>query len=315
MDSLDHGYKLLLRQFGEHMRARGFAEGSIRGQCDNVRRFLVWAQDNLGVKDIHRLDRRAVLGFQTFLLNLEGGRNGKLSSATVYRMMMNLRAFFRWLKRSGKAYVDPAADLELPRKPRRVLPRYLEVDEVLKLLDVPDPGSALGSRDRAILELMYSSALRGGDVCSLRLDWIDLRRMQLVVDGKGGKQALLPFGERAGRAVANYLAFGRPQLLARGGTGSRNLFVSKSGHVLRTNVVHDIVSGCGKAAGLEKACSPHMLRHSCATHLLRNGADLRVIQTLLRHEDISTTQIYTHVDVEDLKAAQKKYHPRERGNA
>lgn len=307
---LVHAYRLLVVQYEEYLRVRGISEDDVRHKSREVVAFFAWVHESFGLDDLHRIDGRVLRGYLAYLVSRPSATGGQLAATTVYGLMCRVRGLFRWLKRTGRIHVDPSVDLELPRKPRRVLPKFLEVTDVEKLLGVPDPSRAVGSRDLAILELLYSTGLRCGELCSLRLDQIDLKRANLTVMGKGRKEAMIPFGEKAGRAIANYLAFGRPRLLTKGDGGGL-LFVSKSGRILRGNSVAYMVRMNGRKAMIEKGCHPHMLRHSCATHLLRNGADLRVIQTLLRHEDISSTQIYTHVDVSGLMEAQRKYHPRE----
>jgi integrase/recombinase XerD len=311
---LAHAYRLLVVQFEEHQRVHGTVEDDVRRKSREVVAFFAWVQESMELDDVHRIDRRVLRGYLAYLVSRPSATGGRLAPATVYGLMCRVRSLFRWLKRMDKIHVDPSADLELPRKPRRMLPKFLDVTDVEKLLAVPDPSRAVGSRDLAILELLYSTGLRCGELCRLRLDEIDLKGASLTVMGKGRKEAMLPFGEKAGRAIANYLAFGRPRLLTRG-DGGGFLFVTKTGRPLRANSVAYMVRMCGRAAMIGKGCHPHMLRHSCATHLLRNGADLRVIQALLRHEDITSTQIYTHVDVGGLREAQKKYHPREQRHA
>jgi len=311
---LAHAYRLLVVQFEEYLRVRGVVEDDVRHKSREVVAFFAWVQEAFELDDIQRIDGRVLRGYLAHLVSRPSATGGQLAATTVYGLMCRVRSLFRWLKRMGRIHVDPSLDLELPRKPRRMLPRFLDVTDVEKLLAVPDSSRAVGSRDLAILELLYSTGLRCGELCRLRLDQIDLKHASLTVLGKGRKEAMLPFGEKAGRAMANYLAFGRPRLLSKSDGGGL-LFVSKSGRPLRANSVAYMVRMCGRAAMIEKGCHPHMLRHSCATHLLRNGADLRVIQTLLRHEDITSTQIYTHVDVSGLREAQRKYHPREQRHA
>ncbi len=311
---LPHEMRLLLARYGEELRLRGFSAKGVLAKRRDAELFLHWAVRTLDVVCVHRVERKALLGYQSHLLSRDSARGGLLCAATVRGMMGHVHGFFRWLRRSGSIHGDPSRDLELPRRSRRVLPRFLEVGEVERLLGDPDPCDPLGSRDLALLELMYSTGLRCGEVCALCFDRLDLKGACLSLAGKGGKEALVPFGEKAGRALAHYLSFGRPRLAVRSG-GVRDaihVFLSHGGRALQANALQDMVRRRGRSCGLDKACHPHLLRHSCATHLLRNGADLRVIQALLRHSDISSTQIYTHVDVEDLKEALGKYHPRER---
>lgn len=311
MRSLCHEHRVLSLQYEEWLRVRGYRESDVGGKIREAEHFFLWLDQVLNLRDMSLVDLRALRAYQTHLSTRDSFWGGKLKPATVYGMMSRVRNLFRWLKQSGRVYVDPSRDLELPIKPRRRLPRVLEVDEMKKLLDVPDAGGVIGSRNLAMLEVIYSTGLRCAEVCGLRLDRVDLKGMRLSVEGKGAKEAVVPFGEKAGRALAHYLVFGRPRLL-KDRPDSGLVFLSKSGRALRRNSVQYMVRQCGEQAGLDQSVHPHMLRHSCATHLLRNGADVRVIQRLLRHEDISSTQIYTHVETESLAAAQKKYHPREK---
>jgi integrase/recombinase XerD len=308
---LAHAFQVLCARYEEHLRVLGYsATTSLTGGREAVQLFS-WIQSTHGAVSVQAVDYRMLSAYRTHLCGSPGRGGDPLKAGTAYNKTARVRRLFRWLRRSGHVHVDPSIDLELPRKPRRVLPRILGVDEMERLLAVPDPCTALGSRDLAMLELMYSCGLRCGELSGLRLPDVDLKGRCLAVTGKGRKEATVPFGERAGRALANYLAFGRPRLV-RGGDAGGFLFASSRGAPVRSRIVQDAVARHGAAAGLERACHPHMLRHSCATHLLRNGADIRVIQALLRHEDISSTQVYTHLDVTDLREAQRKYHPRER---
>jgi integrase/recombinase XerD len=239
--------------------------------------------------------------------------------------MGQVKTFFRFLHATGRIHHDPAAALELPRKGGYLPRALLSVDEVMQLLAQPDLREPIGVRNRAMLELMYSCGLRNEEVTKLDATDIDLLGRTAYVHGKGGRDALVPFGREAAHALENYLYFARDRLLAERGKGrpvtegrrrrgseGSPLFLTAQGYRINTGIVQHMVRFYTAKAGIQKPITPHCLRHACATHLLRNGADIRLIQRLLRHADISNTQLYTRVAVEDLKQAQKRYHPRER---
>lgn len=230
-----------------------------------------------------------------------------LNAASLRITTVHLKIFFRWLAAKGKLEMDPAEPLLAPR-PDKTLPETLHADEVAKLLESIDPAQALGRRDRAILELFYSSGLRLSELCKARLEWLDTEEGFLRVTGKGNKTRVVRVGTKALEAVADYLRNERKELVGK--KTSSHIFLSVRGGALSPDRVRQIVKERAAAAGIEQTMYPHLLRHSFATHLLEGGADLRVIQELLGHADISTTQIYTHVDSSRLKAVHKKFHPR-----
>ena len=206
-----------------------------------------------------------------------------------------------------KLEMDPAEPLLAPR-PDQTLPETLHASELVKLLESIDPSSPLGRRDLAILELFYSSGLRLSELCKARLEMMDSEEGFLRVTGKGGKTRIVRVGNKAREAISNYLANERPGLVTK--KTSSHIFISIRGTALSPDRVRQIVKERAKFAGIDQNIYPHLLRHSFATHLLEGGADLRVIQELLGHADISTTQIYTHVDRQRLKAVHKQFHPR-----
>jgi integrase/recombinase XerD len=234
----------------------------------------------------------------------------KLESKTVARHLVTLRNFFRYAQVQELVAEDPTAHLESP-KIRRSLPGYLRLEEVEKLLDQPDQKTALGLRDRAMLEVLYSTGLRVSELTSLRVTDLDTKVGCVRCIGKGDKERIVPVGRKALGIVEKYLKAGRPELLAAGrGTAGSYLFVNRRGGRISRVGVWKILSAYGRRAGLRVALTPHMLRHSFATHLLERGADLRSVQLMLGHSDISTTQIYTHVVEERLKQIYKAHHPR-----
>ncbi|QUE50623.1 tyrosine recombinase [Luteolibacter ambystomatis] len=220
---------------------------------------------------------------------------------------VHLKVFFRWLAARGKLPMDPAEPLISPR-PDHTLPETIHASEVVTMLESIDPARPLGRRDRAILELFYASGLRLSELCNARLEHVDFEESFIRVTGKGNKTRIVPIGGKAKEALESYLHHERPTLVKKR-TGS-HVFLSVRGGALSPDRVREVVQERAAAAGIDHNVYPHLLRHSFATHLLEGGADLRVIQELLGHADISTTQIYTHVDAARLKSIHKQFHPR-----
>jgi integrase/recombinase XerD len=241
---------------------------------------------------------------------LAGLYRQKLESRTVARQLVTLRNFLRFAQAQELISEDPSINLESP-KIRRHLPGYLRLEEVEKLLEQPDSTTPAGLRDRAMLEVLYSTGLRVSELIGLAVSDLDARVGCVRCVGKGDKERIVPVGKKALSMVDKYLREGRPELLrnARASSGPA-LFVNRRGAALSRVGVWKILSAYGRRAGLRVALTPHMLRHSFATHLLERGADLRSVQLMLGHSDISTTQIYTHVVEERLKQIYKAHHPR-----
>ena len=231
-----------------------------------------------------------------------------LSPRSVARHVASVRSFYRFLVLEGRLKTSPAEDVQAPRA-WPALPRFLSLDEVDRLLEQPDTETPAGLRDRALIEMLYATGMRVSELVSLRLGDVDLERGLLTCLGKGAKERMVPVGREAAGWTRDYLASGRPALLKR--RESANLFVNARGGAALSRVgFWKIIKKYGRRAGLARGLSPHVLRHSFATHLLERGADLRVIQTLLGHADLSTTQIYTHVIDARLRAIHDEFHPR-----
>ena len=239
---------------------------------------------------------------------LAGLYRQKLESKTVARHLVTLRNFFRFAQIQELIPEDPAVNLESP-KIRRSLPGYLRLEEVERLLAQPDAKTALGLRDLAMLEVLYSTGLRVSELIGLKVTDLDGNVGCVRCIGKGDKERIVPVGRKALGMVEKYLRESRPKLLRKAAASSW-LFVNRLGDRLSRVGVWKILSAYGRRAGLRVALTPHMLRHSFATHLLERGADLRSVQLMLGHADISTTQIYTHVVEERLKQIYKAHHPR-----
>lgn len=230
-----------------------------------------------------------------------------LAAASIKLVVVALKIFFRFLAGKGALSRDPTETLTLPRI-ERYLPETLNEMQVEQLIDSIDTKKPLGLRDRAIVELLYASGLRISELANARLENFNLEERILRVTGKGNKTRLVPVGGKACDALAGYLSTERINLVKR--RTSSEIFLSSRGTKLTTTRIWQIVKKRAKQSGLEANIYPHLLRHSFATHLLSNGADLRIIQEMLGHADISTTQVYTHVDQQRLKAVHRKFHPR-----
>lgn len=230
-----------------------------------------------------------------------------LSAASIKLIVVALKIFFRWLQARKRIERDVAEVLPLPRT-ERYLPETMNELQVDRLLEGVPVDAPRGRRDRAILELLYASGLRVSELVNARLENLDLDARIIRVTGKGNKTRLVPVGQKACDAIHAYLEKERPEMVGKR-TGSE-VFLSSRGTKLTTVRIWQIVKTCAKNAGLDINVYPHLLRHSFATHLLSNGADLRIIQEMLGHADISTTQIYTHVDQQRLKAVHHRFHPR-----
>jgi integrase/recombinase XerD len=234
-------------------------------------------------------------------------KRGGLSASSIKLIVVALKIFFRFLAAKNEVARDPSEALSLPRI-ERYLPETLNELQVERLIEKIDTKVPLGLRDRAMIELLYASGLRISELANARLEDFDSEERILRVTGKGNKTRLVPVGRKASEALAAYLAMERPKLVKR--RSGSEIFLSERGTKLSTTRIWQIVKEIAKRSGLEQNIYPHLLRHSFATHLLGNGADLRIIQEMLGHADISTTQVYTHVDQQRLKAVHRQFHPR-----
>ncbi len=230
-----------------------------------------------------------------------------LAHRSQARHLAAIRGFHRFLLRERHAKKDPTEDLETPRV-RRKLPIFLTVVEVEALLAAPDDKQPAGERDRAMLEVLYATGLRVSELCGLTLEDVNLRDGFLIARGKGAKERIVPLGDYAVAWVKRWVEGGR-EVVRRGRT-ARAVFIGPRGTALTRQAVWKMIKKAALTAGIKKPLSPHKLRHSFATHLLERGADLRAVQTMLGHADISTTQIYTHVDRARVRAIYDKAHPR-----
>jgi integrase/recombinase XerD len=282
---------------------KGLAANTLTAYDRDLRKFEAFAEKRS--LSLEAVSREHIVDFLGDLYN-QG-----LDSHSVARHMASLRNFFRFGLAEGAITLDPMLNLESP-KTRRRLPVYLRMEDVDRLLNQPDLSTPYGLRDHAILEVLYSTGLRVSELVNLKVSDLEMRMGCLRCIGKGDKERLVPVGRKALAAVRAYIEKSRPQLLGRRGTvkASPWLFVNRFGNRLSRIAIWRLLTAYGRRAGIRARLSPHKLRHSFATHLLERGADLRSVQLMLGHADISTTQIYTHVMEERLKQVYKAHHPR-----
>jgi integrase/recombinase XerD len=290
-----------ISSFISHVKVdKGLSSNTVSAYQRDLAKFGAFAQKRK--LSLEKVSRDDLVDFLAGLYRLN------LESRTVARHLVSLRNFFRFAQTQELISDDPSINLESP-KIRRTLPGYLRLEEVERLLEQPDQTTPLGVRDRAMLEVLYSTGLRVSELIGLKASDLDSKVGCVRCIGKGDKERIVPVGRKALSMVEKYLRDARPTLLGKQ-RGTMTLFVNRRGAALSRVGVWKILSGYGRRAGLRVALTPHMLRHSFATHLLERGADLRSVQLMLGHADISTTQIYTHVVEERLKQIYKAHHPR-----
>ena len=279
---------------------RGLAPNTRASYSADLLKFLTYLKDR-GISDWSQVRYSEVMGF------LSQSQEQGLAPRSRARLLSALRGFFKFMVRDNYLRESPVATLTSPRL-RRQLPSVFSIAEIERLLARPNTKLPLGQRDAAMLELLYGSGLRVSELVTLTLGRVNLEVGFLVVLGKGSKERIVPVGEAATEAVRHYVLESRPRLLK--GRMTETLFVTNRGAAMTRQGFWKLIKKYGREAGLKKELTPHSLRHSFATHLLERGADLRSVQMMLGHADISTTQIYTHVARERLREVHKKYHPR-----
>lgn len=248
------------------------------------------------------VNREQITGYMTQL------KEKGLAAATIARKLAAIKAFYRFMTAEGYMDANPAEVVEAGTKGIK-LPRVLSEDEVVRLLNQPDITTAEGFRDRTMLEVLYATGMRVSELINLTLERVDLNMKYIIAFGKGSKERIVPLGSVAAEFLQQYLEKVRPKL-THAGRNTNIVFLAFGGHELTRQRFWQIIRAYGRKANINKALTPHILRHSFATHLLDNGADLRSVQELLGHSDISTTQIYTHLTNKRLRDIYAKAHPR-----
>ena len=279
---------------------KGLSAKTIEAYSHDLNRFMRHLAEKgiQGIEDIDKVD------IKTFLLAL---RREKLSPRTVVRNLVVIRTFVRFLIQEGKLSINPVEGIESPVM-ARTLPEILTIQEVERLIEQPKSQTVLGMRDRAMLEALYATGMRVSELVRLPLNQLHLEGGYVVLYGKGSKERVVPLSREALKWLASYLQTGRGKLLK--GRDSPLLFIGRSGKGLTRQQFWKVMKTYGRRAGIGKRITPHLFRHSFASHLLERGADLRSVQMMLGHSDISTTQIYTHVSGERLKKIHQRHHPR-----
>jgi integrase/recombinase XerD len=290
------------------MRLRNWSEQTLRSYRVGLKQFFAYLESQ-GVVSLGAVSRDLIESYRTHLF-YRRHRGKAISVASQHLRLQTVKSFMRYLARENYLLVDVAATVDLPKIPER-LPDVLSESETLQLLEGGDVQSPLGIRDRAILEVFYATAIRNQELGSLHLDDIDREHQALWIrQGKGQKSRMVPLGDEALAWLEEYLTRVRPQLVIR--ANETHVFLTRRGQPLSASVLHGLVRRCGVQAGFSKRIKPHTLRHSCATHMLARGADLRHIQALLGHASPDITQNYTRVELSELHKVLRRCHPREK---
>jgi integrase/recombinase XerD len=296
---MNETHQALLDEFIDQLWLEdGLARNTLESYRRDLAQFVSWLETReVGLLVVSRTDLEQYLA-----------RKSPVSKPrSISRLIASLRRFYRHFIREGRIDIDPTLQLDSPKLPRS-LPKSLTEEDVVGLLNAPDESQLLGLRDRAMLETLYATGLRVSELVNLKVSEVSLQEGVVRVVGKGSKTRLVPLGEESLDWIARYLERARRSILD--GKLSDSLFVTQRGAAMTRQSFWYLIKRYAKLAGITKPMSPHVLRHAFATHLLNHGADLRVVQMLLGHADISTTQIYTHVARERLKLLHAKHHPR-----
>jgi integrase/recombinase XerD len=296
-----------LAAFLQWTETKGCSKDTLKRRQSALRRFVLWC-DERGLEHPGDITRPILERYQRHLYMYRKTDGRPLTYGSQNVLLTPLRTFFKWLARENHIQANPASELELPKRPKRLPRTILTVEEIEAVLALPDIETVEGLRDRAMLETLYSTGIRRAELAGLSVYDVDAKRQTLLVrEGKGGQDRVVPIGARALHWVETYRLNGRPELIA--GNDDGTLFLTATGQRFRRNVLTAKVKRYLRAAGVNKEGACHLFRHACATHMLDNGADIHFIQAILGHTDLSTTQIYTHVSIEKLKAVHAATHP------
>lgn len=304
--------RVAVGQYLEWLSVRQYAASMLESRKRHLLGFVGWCEER-GVERFERVSRAILERYQKWLFTYRKANGKPLGVTTQYTRLSGIKAFLRWATRCQLLEVNPAADLTMPRLPDRMPREVLTVREVELVLQQPDVRDVYGLRDRAILEVLYSTGIRRGELCTLLMHDVDVERGTLLVrEGKGRRDRMVPLGKRAMEWVDRYLAKSRPQLVVD--PDPLLLFLSRFGEGLSLDSASALASGYIEAAQVGKKGSCHLFRHSVATAMLENGADIRFIQALLGHRGLDTTAMYTRVAIGKLKEIHTATHPAEAGH-
>jgi integrase/recombinase XerD len=301
-----------VRAYLEYWRTMGYREAGVLLRAKALKRFVAWA-DARELQAVGEMTLPLLERYQRDLFLYRKADGTSLAMTSQQLLLVPLKGFFKWLARCGRIQTNPAAELTLPRKPARLPARVLTVAEVEHLIGEADTATPWGVRDRAILEVLYTTGMRRAELAALAVfDWNRTRGAIMIRQGKGGRDRVVPVGERAALWLARYIDTVRPGLV-RGPDGG-TLFLTDYAEPFEKNRLGDLVRRYLDWAGIRVPGACHLLRHACATHMLENGADIRFIQALLGHADLRSTQIYTQVSIVKLREVHAATHPASLGH-
>ena len=301
---------LLMERYIQDRGQKGYAKSTLRLYRQYNNEFLRYIQEDERLDDLKQVDRQAIARFQSYLYTEERGLGLRSQSLRL----VALKNLFKWFEREGILFYDPTSQIDLPKQPQHLPRDIFNKDEINKLLNAVDIETKMGLRDKAILEVLYTTGIRSGELCNLTLYDVQKEYSVLSVKaGKGNKDRVVPVGEIAMGYVEEFIEHARMKF--PNAKSLPWLFLTYRGTQMENRNIAPIVQKHAQQAGLKRYTSAHMIRHTTATHMLRNGAPIRIIQELLGHKKLDTTQIYTQVEITDLKKVHKKTHPREKGLA
>jgi len=305
--------KIMLHQFAEKLELAGYSKRSVADYPALLRLFFEYLEKHEDISSIKEVTVEHITAYHGWLKYNKHRKEKYLSSGTIHARLGALKTFFRMMHEEGMLKQDISPLILLPKQ-KKSLPKHVPTEkEMIALLEAVVPVDPITTRDRALLELLYATGIRNEEARTSTVDNIDLQEKTLLITGKGSKDRVVPIGDWVIPYLMEYLETARPKLLNKL-EPSNLLFISKTGKRITNSNLNDLIKKYARRANLVHAISPHSFRHACATHLLKAGADIRYVQELLGHADLSSTQIYTRIDISFLKQAHKKYHPREAAN-
>ncbi|MCD4827225.1 MAG: site-specific tyrosine recombinase XerD [Acholeplasmataceae bacterium] len=293
--------KYLIKDYEYYLtKEKGSSKNTVSSYVRDLKQYQIFLEKYHKISKPKHIEKKHIEGYLKTL-------HKKLSGKTIARKLTSIKSFHHFLFIENEVHIDVAKDFASP-KTEKTLPKVLSVDEVVALLEQVDKQTDLGLRNKALLELIYGSGLRVSELLDINIEDIHLNQSYVIVHGKGDKERMVPLSDMANIALRKYMIHSREHLLKNKQT--THLFLNQNGSRLSRQGFFKILKKLAQDAHITTECSPHTLRHSFATHLLENGMDLRTLQTLLGHEDISTTQIYTHISQKRIKEIYQKAHPR-----
>jgi integrase/recombinase XerD len=304
--------KAAVAAYLNHLKLSGCSYYTIRAAKYGLARFARFLEAEQ-VSDIEQLNQDIIAEYQQELYFCLTAKGKPLCLRSQSQLLSVVKGVTRFLKEQDYLVVDPAEAIRLPKKPRRLPKVILSEKEVQKLLSAPDMRTNRGYRNRIILEILYDTAIRRAEVANIRLADLDLAAGYILIQGKGDKQRVVPVSQRVCELIQNYILMVRPKYVSNDDPGY--LILNRWGQQMNANGIWAAVKRCTKLAGIKKNVSTHTFRHTCATHMLKNGAPVRHIQEMLGHESLESTQIYTRVTINDLKQIHAKYHPSEQSKS